>query len=129
MNNSITIVGHVGKDPITKTFKDSDNKVVKFPVAVTEYSSKTDEEKTMWIDVDAWNGLGERVLQCITVGREVVIFGRLAINTYPREVDGITVQMTKPVIKLTSFHLCGKKPVTQSEETKEDAPRKKLAVV
>lgn len=58
MNNSITIVGHVGKDPLTKFF--GDNKVVKFSVAVKEYSSNTEEEKAMWIDVDAWNGLSSR---------------------------------------------------------------------
>jgi single-stranded DNA-binding protein len=37
MNNAITIVGHVGKDPITKTFGDTGNKLVKFSVAVKEY--------------------------------------------------------------------------------------------
>lgn len=82
--------------------------MVKFSVAVKEYSN-ADEEKTMWVDVDAWNGLGDRVLQTITKGREVVMFGRLAINSYAKEVDGITVQVSKPIIKLTSFHLCGPK--------------------
>lgn len=133
MNNSITLVGHVGKDPQTKTFRDTGNKVVRFSVAVKEYSSNTDEEKTIWLDVDAWNGLGDRVLKTITKGREVVIQGRLAISTYPKEVNGETVQMTKPVIKLTSFHLCGPKPTakdeTQTEESKEDASKKKLAAV
>lgn len=86
MNNSITIVGHVGKDPLTKSF--GDNKVVKFSVAIKEYSSNTEEEKTMWIDVDAWNGLGDRVLKTITKGREVVVNGRLAMSTYSKDVDG-----------------------------------------
>ena len=128
MNNSITLVGHVGKDPQAKTFGDTGNKVVKFSVAVKEYSSNTDEEKTMWIDVDAWNGLAERVLMTITKGREVVIQGRLAISTYPKEVNGETVQMTKPVVKLTSFYLCGPKPSakdeTQPEDSKTDASKK-----
>lgn len=113
--NTITIVGHVGQKPQSKTFGDTQNKVAKFSVAVKEYSSKTDEEKTMWIDVDAWSGLADRVLATITKGREVVIHGRLAINTYSKEVNGETVQLTKPVIKLTSFHLCGKKPVATTQ--------------
>lgn len=103
MNNSLTLVGHVGKDPQTKSF--GDNKVVKFSVAVKEYSSNTEEEKTMWIDVDAWNGLGDRVLKTITKGREVVVYGRLAMSSYSKDVDGTPVQVTKPVMKLTSFHL------------------------
>ena len=133
MNNTITIVGHVGQEPLTKTFGDTGNKVVKFSVAVKEYSSNKDEENTMWIDVDAWNGLGDRVMQTITKGREVVINGRLAISTYQKEVNGTKVEMSKPVIKLTGFHLCGKKPTakdeTQVSESKATAPRKKLAAV
>ncbi len=117
MNNQITIVGHVGQAPHAVTFGDTHNKVVKFSVAVKEFSSNTDDDKTMWIDVDAWNGLGERVLKTITKGREVVVNGRLAITTYPKEVNGTKVQMTKPVIKLTSFHLCGKKPAKEETQT------------
>ena len=102
MNNSITIIGHVGQKPQTVAFGDTGNKVVKFSVAVKEFSSNSDEERTLWLDVDAWNGLGERVLKTITKGREVVVQGRLAISTFNKEVNGVKVQMTKPVIKLTS---------------------------
>jgi len=128
MNNSITIVGHVGQNPHSVSFGDTGNKVVKFSVAVKEFSSNTDEDKTMWLDIDAWNGLGERVLKTITKGREVVVNGRLALSTYNKEVNGVNVQMTKPVIKLTSYHLCGKKPTsgdtTQPEETGGKAPKR-----
>jgi len=125
MNNSITIVGHVGQTPHTVSFGDMGNKVVKFSAVVKEFSSNMDEDKTMWIDVDAWNGLGERVLKTITRGREVVVNGRLAISTYPKEVNGLKVQMTKPVIKLTSFHLCGKKPAALEKAQTVAAPKKK----
>src|ERR1700677_2860126 len=115
MNNQITIVGHVGQAPTSVSFQDSDNKVVKFSVAVKEYSSKTEEDKTMWLDVDAWNGLGQRVLDTITQGREVVVTGRLAISEYTKEINGVKVKMSKPLIKLTSFHLCGSVPRRQQE--------------
>lgn len=123
MNNNITIVGHVGQNPHAVSFGDTGNKVVKFSVAVKEFSSNSDENKTMWLDVDAWNGLGERVLKTVTKGREVVVNGRLALSTYNKDVNGEKLQMTKPVIKLTSFHLCGKKPTSKedviSDETDE----------
>jgi len=119
MNNQITIVGHVGQTPHAVTFGDTGNKVVKFSVAVKEFTAKEDEDKTLWIDVDAWNGLGDRALKTITKGREVVINGRLTISTYSKEVNGVKVQLTKPVIKLTSFHLCGKKP-SSTEETQSE---------
>ncbi len=131
MNNQIQLVGHVGQTPSSVSFGDTGNKVVKFSIAVKEYSSNTDEEKTLWLDVDAWNGLGERVLKTITKGREVVLVGRLALSHYNKEINGVTVQMTKPVIKLTSFHLCGKKPSTgsESETEKPNTKAKRLAAV
>lgn len=120
MNNQITVVGHVGQNPHSVTFGDTGNKVVKFSIAVKEYSSRSDEKKTLWLDVDAWNGLGDRVLQTVTKGRELVINGRLGISTYQKEINGTKVQMTKPVIKLSSFHLCGKKPRAEGEDQAEE---------
>ena len=107
MNNTITIVGHVGQPPSVKKFT-SGKKVVKFSVAVKEFSADK-EPQTMWLDVQAWNGLGDRAYEHITKGREVVIQGRLALDSY-KDKDGRDV--TKPVINLNSFFLCGKKPVS-----------------
>lgn len=120
MNNQITLVGYVGQAPKSVSFGDTGNKVAKFSLAVKEFSPKTDEVKTLWFDVDAWNGLGERVLETITKGREVVVIGRLGLSHYTKEINGTAVQMTKPVVKLTSFHLCGKKPTEGVAETKEE---------
>ncbi len=114
MNNSITIVGHVGKAPSLKSFG-TGNKVAKFSVAVKLYSSNTDVERTLWLDVDAWNALADRVLKTITKGREVVVNGRLDVSQYEQEANGVKSQISKPVIKLTSFHLCGKKPQSIEE--------------
>lgn len=127
MNNSITIVGRVGQAPSSVSFGDTGNTVVKFSVAVKEFSSNTDEEKTMWLDVDAWNGLGERALKTITKGREIVINGRLALSNFTKEVNGVKVQLTKPVIKLTSFHLCGKRPTEDNQPEEQATPKKTRA--
>lgn len=130
MNNSVTLVGHVGQKPQAVLFGDTGNKVVKFSLAVKEFSPNTDEEKTLWIDVDAWNGLAERVLATITKGREVVVNGRLTLSTYTKEEDGIKKQITKPVIKLSSFHLCGRRPIVEDEMQPEESAKskKRLAV-
>ena len=127
MNNQLTIIGRVGQDPRAVSFADTGNKVVKFSLGVTEYSSKKEEEKTLWIDVDCWNGLGDRVMQTITKGREVLLTGRLAINTFTREVDGKTVEVHKPILKLTSFHLCGPKPTTAEKADDASSESKKAA--
>ena len=128
MNNQITLVGHVGQNPIERSV--ADDKVVKFSVAVKEFSTNN-EKKTMWIDVDAWNKLGDLVMENVTKGREVAITGRLAINQFTKEEDGVLVKMSKPVIKLTSFHLCGARPIPVTETQTEEKParRKRLAAV
>ncbi|MBZ0189072.1 MAG: single-stranded DNA-binding protein [Candidatus Obscuribacterales bacterium] len=120
MNNQLTIIGRVGQTPRAVSFADTGNKVVKFSLAVTEYSSKKDEEKTLWIDVDCWNGLGDRVIQTVTKGREVLLAGRLAINTFTKEVDGKTVEVHKPILKLSSFHLCGRAPRKREEVSNDN---------
>jgi single-strand DNA-binding protein len=118
--NFITIVGHVGNNPQSKTFTGTGNQVVRFSVAVKEYSKNSDQPKTLWLDVDAWNGLGDKVLKAITKGREVAIHGRLSINTYTKDLaGGASVQMTKPVIRLTNFHLCG--PKQRSSDSSQPA--------
>ncbi len=114
MNNQITLLGHVGKNPVETSFADSGNKVVRFSLAIKEFS-KSEEEKTLWIDVECWNGLGERVLSLITKGREVQVCGRLALSEYSKEINGQKVPMVKPIVKLSSFHLCGKKPEEEGE--------------
>ena len=77
MNNQVTLCGHVGKEPQATKFEDTGNQVVKFSLAVKEFSPNTDEVKTLWFDVDCWNGLAARVLETVTKGRELVISGRL----------------------------------------------------
>ena len=69
----------------------------------------------MWINVDAWNNLADRVMKCMTVGREVVLYGKLVIADYNKDVNGVSVKMRAPSIKLTSFHLCGKKPENKEQ--------------
>ncbi len=128
MNNQITIVGYVGQNPIERAV--ADDKVVKFSVAVKEFSTSS-EKKTLWLDVDAWNKMGDLVMENVTKGREVAITGRLGINQFTKEENGVVVRMSKPVIKLTSFHLCGSKPAMVSETVTHEKPvrRKRLAAV
>ncbi|MGH9549694.1 MAG: single-stranded DNA-binding protein [Terriglobales bacterium] len=133
MNNEITIIGRVGQTPKAILFKDTENKVVKFSVGVKEYSSKTEEVTTIWFDVDAWNGLGDNVLQTVTKGREVVMRGRLMLSTYKKELNGMIIDWPKAHIKLSSFHLCGPKPVadegTQNGDGGEPVEQKKKKLV
>ncbi|MBA3859684.1 MAG: hypothetical protein C0508_03085 [Cyanobacteria bacterium PR.023] len=125
--NQITLIGKVGGEPTAVTFTDSDNKLAKFSIAVPEYSSKVDDPEPLWIDVDAWGNLAERVLDYVTKGREICVSGKLSIVKYNKEVNGVTVKMTKPVVKLSSFHLCGKKPQSDSASSKPTRRKRSAA--
>ena len=128
MFNQITLVGRAGGNPVSTTFTDTDNKLAKFSLAVAEYSSKEENPEPMWVDVESWNGLAERVMKTITEGREVVITGRLSISKYNKEINGVKVEMKKPVIKLSGFHLCGAKPKAEEAPTEsKPAARKRKA--
>ena len=126
--NQITLIGRVGQNPTLTTFTDTDNKLAKFSLAVADYSSKTDNPEPMWIDVESWNGLADRVMKLITEKREVAITGRLSISKYIKEINGVKVEMKVPVVKLSSFHLCGPKPKSEEvSEVKPTATRKRKA--
>ena len=128
MNNQVTFVGRVGGDPVSTTFTDTNNKLAKFSIAVADYSSKEDNPEPMWIDVESWNNLAERVLKTVTKSRENVITGRLSISKYTKEINGVKVEMKVPVVKLSSFHLCGPKPKAEEvSEVKPTATRKRKA--
>ena len=114
MNNTVTLAGYVGNEPVEVTFQ-SGKKVTQFSLGVKEFTS-SEKDKTLWIQVKAWNGNGDRVNKLITKGREVVIMGRLAMESYEKDVEGKGKEkITRPVVVLSSFYLCGKKP----EEKKE----------
>lgn len=124
--NQVTLIGRVGQNPVSTTFTDTDNKLAKFSLAVADYSSKTDNPEPMWIDVESWNGLADRVMKYVTEGREVGVTGRLSISKYTKEINGVKVEMRRPVVKLSGFHLCGKKPQSGEKggEVKTSAHKK-----
>jgi len=113
--NQITLIGRVGQNPTLTTFTDTDNKLAKFSLAWADYTSKSDNPEPMWVDVESWNGLAERVMKYVTEGREVGITGRLAISKYNKEINGVKVEIKRPVVKLSGFHLCGSAPRKRQE--------------
>lgn len=116
MNNQVMVIGYVGAEPEYKTFS-SGAKLAKFSVAVKEMPG-SEKESTLWVQVEAWNNMADRVEKAVTGGREIVITGRLAVSAYTsKKKDGSEVEVERPVIKLSTFHLCGKKP--QAETSNE----------
>lgn len=117
MNNTLILVGRVSIQPSVKVYEDG-NKLVKFAIAVKEFGADAQESGPLFLNVDARNGLGERVMEHVTVGREVVLSGRLAVNEKSEQFGDKTVKMKYPFMKLKEIHFCGPKP-NGEEKSKE----------
>src|SRR5579884_437500 len=77
--NKILLVGNLTRDPETRHIQTGDA-VTKFSLAVNRKTKQGDD--TMFIDVVAWNKLGEVCAQYLRKGASVLIEGRLAIRGY-----------------------------------------------
>jgi single-strand DNA-binding protein len=85
MFQSVTILGHVGRDPELKTTT-TGKTVCKFSVA-TSYSYGENKE-TEWWDVTVWEKRAESCAKYLVKGSKVLVVGRIKTRTY-EDKDGI----------------------------------------
>ncbi len=83
--NRIVLVGNLTRDPEIR-YLSSGSGVTKFALAVNRRTKQGDE--TMFIDIVAWDKLGEICNQYLKKGMSVLIEGRLAIRSYD-DKDGV----------------------------------------
>ena len=82
MFQKLIIVGNIGKDPEAR-FTPQGNQVTTFSVAVNrKYSGREGQkvEEVTWFRVQAWNKLGEICKQYLSVGKQVLVEGRLVVD-------------------------------------------------
>jgi len=77
--NRIVLIGNLTRDPEIR-YVDSGKAVTKFALAVNRRTKQGDE--TMFIDVVAWDRLGEICNQYLKKGMSALVEGRLAIRKY-----------------------------------------------
>ena len=78
--NRITLVGNLTRDPEIRYIDAGGKAVTKFALAVNRRSKSGDE--TMFIDIVAWERLGEICNQYLKKGMSVLVEGRLSIRKY-----------------------------------------------
>lgn len=76
--NSVTLLGNLVNDPKTKNITD-DRSVCEFRLAV---NSDKEKDKVLYIDIDAWGGLGQTVQQYKKKGDPVLVHGRIAYSEW-----------------------------------------------
>jgi single-strand DNA-binding protein len=101
--NRVQIIGRLGKDPESK-FTPTGKKVVHFSVAISNrWKDREGEmrESTEWVNVEAWERLGETCQQYLKKGSLVYVEGRLKTDKY--ETEGETKYFTKVVAQGVQF--------------------------
>jgi single-strand DNA-binding protein len=83
--NRIVLVGNLTRDPEIRYLDGSGKAVTKFALAINRKSKAGDE--TMFIDIVAWDRLGEICNQYLKKGMSALVEGRLAIRDYTNK-DG-----------------------------------------
>ncbi len=101
--NRVQLIGRLGKDPESK-FTPTGKKVTHFSLAVSQRwkdQSGETKEATEWVNIEAWNRLGEVCQEYLRKGSLVFVEGRLKTDKY--EDKGDTKYFTKVVIQSLEF--------------------------
>ena len=84
LNNDVRIIGNVGQDPDTGVFQNG-NSYIRFSVAINDsYKNKDGEwvEQTVWMKVQAFGTLADRLIKQVTKGISIHIGGKLQANDW-----------------------------------------------
>jgi single-strand DNA-binding protein len=88
--NSVTVVGHLGRDPEPR-YTPSGDQVTSFSVATSERYKTRDgqqQERTTWFTVSAWGKLAETCGQYLHKGSYVYVEGPVSLREYT-DRDGV----------------------------------------
>ena len=109
--NRVQLIGRLGKDPESR-FTPTGKKVATFSVAVSNRWKGKDgqpKESTEWVNVEAWNRLGEICEEYLHKGSLVYLEGRLKTDKY--DDKGETKYFTKVVA--LGMQMLDKKPAEE----------------
>lgn len=117
--NKVILIGHLGKDPETKTLENG-NKKVSFPLATSEpYKDKDGKRRefTEWHTIVCWRNLADIAEKYLTKGKQLYIEGRLRTRTW--EENGQKRYFTE--IEALNFTMLGSKSDKPTEQKVEVA--------
>jgi len=101
--NRVQLIGRLGKDPESK-FTPTGKKVTQFSLAVSQRWKTGGETKeyTEWVNIEAWERLGEVCQEYLKKGSLVYLEGRLKTEKY-EDKGGDTKYFTKVVALTLQF--------------------------
>jgi single-strand DNA-binding protein len=111
--NKVILVGHLGKDPETRTL-DGGVSVTTFPLATSETYNKDGRkvEQTEWHNIVMWRGLADIAAKFLQKGKLVYIEGKLRTRSF-EDKEGIKKYTTEVVAE--NFTILGRKSDFETE--------------
>lgn len=106
---SVTLIGHLGKDPVTRTPHGASESVTSFSIATTV--KRRDQETTTWWNCSAWGKRGEIVQRFLHKGDPLMVQGEPLLRTYTTQ-DGREGQSLE--VSVSSVTLLGSRSGAQS---------------
>jgi single-strand DNA-binding protein len=102
IRNSVTLIGHLGRDPEVRNFESGKSKA-SFSLATNETyrTAKGDAvTTTQWHNCIAWGKTAERMQENLKKGKEVLVKGKLTYNNYE---DKNGVKRINPEVVIEEF--------------------------
>jgi single-strand DNA-binding protein len=119
--NRVQLIGRLGKDPESR-FIPTGKKVVTFSLAVSNRRKSAEGEArefTEWVNIEAWERLGEICEQYLHKGSLIFLEGRLKTDKYD-DKSGETKYFTKVVAQ--AMQMLDRKPGEEPVSTVEEEP-------
>ena len=88
LQNKVSLIGNLGKDPIFQIVGEEKHKKVTFSMATNQsYKTKSGEwaTNTQWHSMIAWGTVAERINKTLQKGNKVAIEGKLKTNSYEKD--------------------------------------------
>lgn len=107
MYQSVTVIGHLGRDPEMR-YTSSGVAVTSFSVATSRKwtdAAGAAQEKTTWFRVSAWRKLGETCNQYLHKGQLVMVEGEIDASAYTPKDGGeprASLELTARTVKFLS---------------------------
>lgn len=98
-NNSVQLVGHLGKDVVLTAFENGNKKATAIIATNDFYTSRTGEKvkNTAWHKIIAWGKTAESLASNVQKGAEIAIHGKLTYRTFT-DTQGHTKYVTEVVV-------------------------------
>jgi single-strand DNA-binding protein len=99
--NSITIIGHLGADPVTR-FTANGQKVTSFTVATN--SRKGGNDVTVWFRITVWGDRFDKMMSHLKKGSAIIVIGELQKPEIWTDKEGrpqITLEVTAETLRFS----------------------------